>query len=266
MVYPDGEWVGWLYDRAGRVRLLANVAGSPIYMPSLTYDVFGRPRVLAHGNGITDTRSYETSAATNYRLKRITAAGASTLLQYNYDGYEANRRLTHVADVTALPSPPYPANISASVTFGYDALGRLLSADDVDAGTRSYTYDTWGNITAKEGTTITYSATKPHRPTSATGTLASTFAHDANGNRTGNTVGRGPFAYHYDLDDRLRLIDRNGDGVRFTYDYLGQRTKEIRGPVVGTGADASVDEVGAEITYHLTDASSTESVGPFRFR
>ena len=252
--YPDGEIVGYQYDRSGQVSAVLNGSGGPVYAQGLTYDAFGRPRTVPHGNGVTDIRTYDTTGVQNYRLSEIRAeAGATVHLRYAYTAYQASGRLTQISDTT--PAGSFPGKSSATATYSYDGLGRLLTAVHAagSGGTLSYGYHTLGNITAIEGTTLTYAAAKPHQPTQASGAQAATFLYDDNGNRTSNTVSSGALVYRYDLDDRVRLIKQGSGGVEFAYDAAGQKTIEWRGPLTGTAPNEQVNRGLAEVTYHYTD-------------
>lgn len=251
--YPDDELIVHVLDEVGRTKAVAQISQNPVYVQNLTYDIFGRPRTIAHGNGRTDTRTYETSSTLNYRLTQITgAAGAGNAFTYNYTTYDAAGRLKAITD-----SAPTPRNNGA--TYTYDGLGRLLTADLTAAGNpdSSFGYNALGNITSKDQATCTYSGTKPHQMGSCSGTPIAGFQYDANGNRKQRIAGVAPpvLDYLYDMDDRLRLIDdHSGQGVEFTYDFAGRRTKEIRGTLVSDPVlGFKVDPTGAVVTYHFTD-------------
>ncbi|MBI4517045.1 MAG: hypothetical protein HY699_14655 [Deltaproteobacteria bacterium] len=52
---------------------MRRVAGSAEYLSDLSYDVFGRPEQISHGNNVADARSYG-GAAENFRLTQILSA------------------------------------------------------------------------------------------------------------------------------------------------------------------------------------------------
>jgi RHS repeat-associated protein len=231
MTYPDGEVVKYSYDGVGQVK---SVKGAARYVKKLTYDVFGRTRVLAHGNGTIDTRTYA-GAAGNFRLAAIdTAKGHTPLLSYAYTAYLPTGMLSALVDA----GPKGVTNsLDNTATVSYDALGRIAGVTGPNLPyANGYAYDALGNMTRKEGTTLSYGSARPHTLAQLNGSGAG-IAHDANGNRTakpGQT-------YAYDGNDRLTAI--NGGTVRFIYDYTGQRVAKISGTNVtryyGKWAEAS---------------------------
>ncbi|MBI1966936.1 MAG: hypothetical protein HYS40_03005, partial [Gemmatimonadetes bacterium] len=157
--------------------------------------------------------------AANFRLTQILSAGASnTWLSLNYDQYQHNGLLKHLSD-----TGPKGANnaMDNTATFTYDGLGRLRGVEGPQlpyAG--AYVYDDWGNMTAKEGVTLGYSASKPHLLATVGG---SAVGHDDNGNRNAKP-GQ---SYAYDFDDHATTINANGHSVNFTYDAGGRRVAKV---------------------------------------
>lgn len=217
MTYPDGEVVRYSYDNVGQLKGLRGVTS---YVRKLTYDVYGRPRLLSHGNGTIDTRTYS-DAAGNFRLARIaTVKGRTDLLKYSYAQYSLTGMLTQLVD----GGPTGTGNsLDNSASFSYDALARQTGVIGPNLPyVNGYTYDALGNMTRKEGTTLAYATTRPHTLAQINGSGVG-IAHDANGNR----LARPGQNYTFDTDDRLTSI--NGGTVRFQYDYAGHRVAKISG-------------------------------------
>lgn len=214
MTYPDNEIVVYQYDQAGQVIQVRNAGGSPVYLSNLTYDIFGRSRVISHGDSTTDTRTYG-QAGTNYRLQSIKSEWTGVLppvLNYSYAAYTPTGQLAQLNDLRN-PSGVY----SNTATYTYDGLGRLIGASGPNLpAPNTYRYDTLGNITLKEGTTFTYNPTKPHQLATINGS-SSGIAYDDNGNRTGKP-GQ---IYAYDAEDRLTAV--NTTAVQMRYDYTGRQ-------------------------------------------
>lgn len=261
MLYPDSEAVIYEYDEAGRPYRL-HTDGGPTYLDSLTYDIYGRPRVLTHGNGATDTREYGTSANA-YRLTRIDAEGpTATLFNYGYTDYTGTGLLKHISDDgwTSGSTPPDPPEMKATATYSYDGLGRMMTATDV--ASRQYDYDDWGNIKQNDGVVLTYGdSTRPHQATTFTG--GGTIDHDGNGNRmerTGGALG-GDHAYTYDWDDRVHRVTVNGDSaVEFGYDAAGRRTIERRGML-----DASGNILNPDVTRFYSEAYQVNGATAYKY-
>ena len=204
---------------AGQIISLRNTYATPTwYLNNLTYDLFGRQRVVTHGNGTTDTRTYG-PATSNFRLSTLTSAGAQSLLNLSYAEYTATgliKTLTDVRDASGV--------LCNSAGFTYDGLGRMTQANLQAVGSLGYGFDSLGNMTQKEGVTLAYG--DPGRPHTLTAVNGSPVTHDANGNRTGKP-GQ---SYSYDANDRLAGIDNST--VSFVYDYAGQKVAQMSGASV----------------------------------
>lgn len=219
ITYPDGEKVRYTYDDVGRVKHLDQdpSSGSLVYLSNLTYDIFGRPRVITHGNGTADTCTYG-DTTTNFRLSSIvTKHGTSTYLSLSYPTYSRTGLLTQLTD---LRNPT--GALSNSAGYGYDGLGQLQTVTTEG----QYQYDYLGNMINKAGTTLTYDGPGPHTLTKINGDSTG-ISHDDNGNR----MGKPGQAYGYDGDDHLTHI-AVGSGVTFTYDYGGWRVATKSGTAV----------------------------------
>lgn len=212
ITYPDGEVVNFAYDAGGKVRRVSSASAT--YVSSLTYDAFGRPRTVAHGNNVTDTRSYG-GPEQNHRIVSFKVDHTSgPRLDYRYASYSPTGMLTTLQDV----GPKVHTSADNSATYTYDGVGRLTRAVGAQLGTRTFQYDYLGNIVSMNGQTLRYSALHPHL-LERLGSADKNVDHDANGNRTGKPG----FSYSYDREDRL--IDVNG--VQFAYDYAGARVRTI---------------------------------------
>lgn len=227
ITYPDGEVVLHGYNLAGQIVSLRNTYATPTwYLNNLTYDLFGRQRVITHGNGTTDTRTYGTTPSTNYRLNTIaTKKGTSTLLDYRYSSYSANGQIKAIDDYRTR-SRCTSGVLCGTMTLTYDGLGRLAQASGPNLPTQNtYQYDHLGNMILKEGNTLTY-AVKPHTLSAING---SPVTHDDNGNRTGKPQQ----TYDYTTDDRVETIAvTNQPTVSMVYDYTGQKVAQVKGTSV----------------------------------
>ena len=216
ITYPDNptETVVYSFNGEGKVVSLKNTNTTPTwYLSNLTYDVFGRPRVLTHGNGTTDTRTYG-DQTTNFRLSLLSTSNGSTgYLALWYRSYLPTGLITWLVD-----RRDTSGQLSNTATFGYDGLGRLTAVTNSPNLNATYGYDVLGNMTLKEGTTLGYSATKPHTLTTING-AATGISSDLNGNRTGKPSQ----FYTYTKDDRVETITVGGQTVTESYDYTGRQ-------------------------------------------
>ncbi|MCK6555596.1 hypothetical protein L6Q96_13610 [Candidatus Binatia bacterium] len=235
LTYPDGERLKYYYDAAGGLR---RMRGRTSYVRSLTYDVFGRPRVLVRGNRATDTFLYH-GADDGFRLARHTVTGDSgaTVLDYAYEAYLPTGKLTHLVDWTGGAQV-----LDNSATMAYDALGRVtgVAGPNLPYGS-GYEYDRLGNMTVKDGEPLQYETAHPHRlARSASGTAA----HDANGNR----VVAGGHVFAYDAENRLVGVD--GGAVSYGYDHAGRRTVSVRDGEVRRYFGRLVETSGGTMTKY----------------
>ncbi|MCL4532070.1 MAG: hypothetical protein M1582_02585 [Actinobacteria bacterium] len=135
--YPDGEAVTNTYNAA---TYLQQVSGTSTYASGLTYNASGQPTGMGLGNGLSTAYGYDT----RQRLASInTGSGAVQDLAYGYDG---------VGNITAITDTLRTEVLG----FSLDALDRLETTGSPIPD--SHTYSTTGNLTAKGGSSYTYSA------------------------------------------------------------------------------------------------------------
>lgn len=269
LTYPDGERLSYTYDSGGRVSAADGTKNGfgYAYVRSLTYDKFGDRAALELGNG---TRTSFTYGAEDRRLATLTSTlptgSAFQNLAYAYD---ANGNLTGQKNDTRLPAETPKLGGPTEHSYTYDNLNRLTGAtgsfrfmeNKTDRYTYSTSYDTIGNITAKDqhhgivvgggheqvqkNTTYeqayTYGAARPHAP-SVMG--RQTLTYDADGNLTdsvSSAPGKPRRQQIWDEENRLACVhdtSKNQDqaqhpsscnqpgkppSVRFTYDDQGTR-------------------------------------------
>jgi len=112
------------------------------------------------------------------------------------------------------------------MTYGYDALNRLIRDGQPNQDTETLTYYRNGNRTAiTDGITSTSSVYLPN--SNQLSTLAdSTISHDLAGNRTSDQNGNRTFEYNH--AGRLFKMYESGTLIAtYTYNYQGQRTRKV---------------------------------------
>ncbi len=122
-----------------------------------------------------------------------------------------------------------PANPSyeSTLTYAYDAAGRLDQVTDSTSGVTTYAYDNFDRPTSK---------------TTPQGTIS--YAYDAAGRRTSMIVtGQPAVNYTYDSANRLTQIVQGATIVNFAYDDANRLTSISRanGIIVEYGYDQAVD-------------------------
>jgi RHS repeat-associated protein len=228
----DGTWTGqYSYDLAGRLNSVANSnvasASEPaMFVASTAYNARRQTTSITYGNGVTSTYSY--NDARGFLTRVLSTNGATTLLDQNYARNAKGM-------ITATTSPDQ----GRSWAYGYDALDRLISADNQNgtADDATYAYDDADNMVFNSklcagSPNMAYPAqgptsVRPHAPTSICGTAVT---YDANGNTTNYDVdGSGPLlprSFTYDGENRPVSILQNGNTSIFTYGPDGERSSK----------------------------------------
>jgi RHS repeat-associated protein len=175
--------------------------------------------------------------ARGWLTRAYTVQGATTLLDMYYTR-NGRGMVTGVSNYVT--GNAYDA--TRSWTYGYDALGRLASADNQSgtADDKYYVYDDADNMVYNSAlncgvypANITYPAqgltsVRPHAPASICGTqVANQVTYDAAGNTlTYDVDGAGPIqprSFTYDGENRPLTITQNGNVTKFAYGPDGER-------------------------------------------
>jgi len=241
------EKVEHLVDWAGRPNRItvrpSGCSASKKVADNVSYLPFGPPTIVQRMQGLQYSLGEELQYDLQYRLisqafKRY-GTGAVTLLERRYgvpeayDGYDGAGNLLSVTDVVM------PARTR---TFGYDDMGRLVSAVTPGAlGVIEYEYDLVGNRTRREYGPVGQRSYEDYHYNAASGLLASVdevpwggrpesylTTHDAVGNLIAETRGV-PQAYAF--SPRNQLVSHNS-GLQYSYDAYGRRVRSKR-PVGG---------------------------------
>jgi YD repeat-containing protein len=166
------------------------------------------------GNGVVEQYGYE---ATTGRLASIQTgpSGSATLQNLSFDWDLAGNLEQRVDQLQ-----------SRTEVFGYDALDRLTSVTRNSSSIFSVTYNNLiGNITTKTGVTgtYTYGSARPHAVT-AVGSM--TFGYDTNGNMT-NRNGTTLTWSSYNLPTHIQRP--SGEYSDFLYGADRDRHRQIEG-------------------------------------
>ena len=102
---------------------------------------------------------------------------------------EGNKTVYHYDDQYRTTSIEYPDGTTCEKTYNAE---NQLASETTAAGTKTYTYDTFGNVateTREDGKTASYTYNEQNKLTSATGYNGATvtYSYDGNGNMVTST-------------------------------------------------------------------------------
>ena len=248
--YPDGNYVSYNYDGAGRLTGINTALGSTSYeydkldrlvrvvdrngyATLYEYDANGNRSAVKYANGIVVTYNYD-------ELNRLISEKAldkqgGLVAQYEYTLGAAGERLK--AEET-----------DRTVEYTYDKLYRL-TGEKITAGGETdeytYAYDSVSNRITKTKnsaeTTYTYNAL--NQLTSENGT---SYQYDDAGNLISVTSDTKSVLYAYNAENKMiRATVQEGNSVsveEYEYDYAGNRT---------------VKKSENDYTYYLNDVSGS---------
>jgi len=210
ITYPDGKFLEYLRDAAGRVSqvLLTEGDNTRIIADGIAYKPFGPMSRLTFGNGLSDVRQFDLQ----YRLTDKTA-GTAQNLDYSY---------APAGNITAITDHQDP---SQSKTFSYDQLYRLTSAEG-PYGKITYRYDDVGNRLKRiENDQIDdyFYIGGTNRLREIVGANPVSFDYDPNG----NTITMGNRTLAYNQNNRLNSVTEDGETLgEYVYNGNGQRIKK----------------------------------------
>jgi RHS repeat-associated protein len=242
MVYPGdnlgnaGEQVYSTYNSQLALKGIGNIQVPTNYVYNTQYDAAGRVRMRKLGvNGsdgiVREQYAYNAWTTQGGRLQSIQAGPgtSTTLLNLSYN-YDAVGNVLSIQDV-----------ISGTIqtqSFTYDGLDRLTSAGASGGnygnyGPESYGYDlATGNLASKTG--IGSYSYLPQSPTCPDGVLTkahavttagtNTYCYDQNGNMVRRTIGTNTYNLAYDAENRLVQVTGVVTATAsFGYDGDGKR-------------------------------------------
>lgn len=222
---PAGRTTLYDYDEAGRLTKVTDASGGET---RLAYDARAQVVSLTDAAGQRHEFAYDRAG----RATEVRRGALSALFAYDPAGNRVGRRdfggaLTtyQYDDAGRLTGTAYPDGTGSA--YAYDALSRLTAATN-ETGTVSFSYDASGRVRSA---------------TDALGRVVS-YAYDAAGNRTRMSLGLSVVAvYEYDALSRLtRLTDRTGGAHAYAYDAAGRLTS--RSAPNGTTASYTYDGLG----------------------
>jgi RHS repeat-associated protein len=252
--YPSGRVVTTSYDAAGR---LAAVTGQKsgeqekTYAAGVSYTAAGAVKDLQLGNGLWEQTLYNSRLQVEKIRLGTTSGGINRLnLTYAYGTITNNGNVR--SQTIAVPTVGNTAGFTATQSYGYDALNRLLSAEETSGTTQlwkqSYQYDRFGN--RRIDTTLDQNSNKKTSDNLKPALLSdnpsfSTANNQINANQGYGYEGAGnlisvpnrndpakSYQYEYDAENRQVSFDKepatpNTKDATYVYDGDGRRVKKI---------------------------------------
>jgi RHS repeat-associated protein len=254
------------------------------------YDAVGQVKKQVDTGGRETLYNYDTS----HRLIKVTDP-ALKATQYEYN---ARSQTTAVVDALnqryefsydPLGRVTQVTRGSVSMSYSYDAVGNRTARTDYNNATTSYAYDNLNRLTTTtypDTTTVNYAYDQLSRLSSATnangtvgfgydnrGRVSSStdvfnqsvgYIYDANGNRTGLTLGQATNAtYQYDVLNRLAQLTDGGNAAT-TYAY--DATNKLTSRTLPNGVTSAYQYDGIDRLTRLTDATSTSTVADAQYQ
>jgi RHS repeat-associated protein len=212
------ENLSYTYNSMGA---LLRLTGTKTYVSQIHYNASRQVTDQLLGNNLYQQSCYDSNTLriSNMRTYPGSLQGcvvtnpANALLNLAYT-YQSNGNISQIVDSVH----------SETVNYAYDDFDRLLSTSG--AYSQSYSYNTIGNMTAKNGATYTYGdTTHKHAVTSLS--TGDTYTYDANGNMTQRVEAGVTTTQTFDAENRMASGTTGGLTGQFVYDGDGNMVKKI---------------------------------------
>lgn len=278
MTDPFGAGFTYTRDVQGQFKALTGTpyAGFTNYITDIQYRAWGAPKNITY-NGSNSTIAYNSRMQpTQFRLA-VTGSGASIMREdYSYFADATLSSLTNLDD-TAGNNPPMTLRY-LSRAYRYDYVGRVTSSFGTGSGnqglpfSQNYSYDQFGNMTARSGKYYNYNFSAPNTDTATyTNNRRSNWSYNADGEviSTPTTSTDFPRTMTYDAAGRLLSSVETGSFNIVTYSpaYDGndklvrestnvspgasQLSYIVRSTVLGGEVLTRLDASGNKLTTHV---------------
>ncbi|MBN8771113.1 MAG: RHS repeat protein [Thiobacillus sp.] len=239
LTYPNGRSISYSYDTQGRVSQVStqpyNSTPVTVLASNFVYGYpFAGPQSFSYGDG---TGSYQ-SRDQDYRP--WARADGPYIKLFSYDPS------SNIANL-------FDFNSNTSLTYAYDATGRLVSALDSASngfGSLAWAYDLNGNRQSetRNAGTMPYAYSPPNW-------LVQKGSETRPRTANGNTLSTSTASFTYDGFNRLATSQTAAETTTYTYNALGQRIKKINQNGLATSFHYGPD---GELLYEQDQAGNTK--------
>jgi RHS repeat-associated protein len=192
VVYPNGVVTSYGYSNLNRLTSLSTIhpaSGRNIQSYAFTLGPAGNRTRIVESQGLPQQRTLDYSYDALYRLTGESVSESLGLVYskaFAYDPVGNRQQQTTTLGPAGAPGPNLQPG---TIAYGYDTRDRLLAETRAPNPATSYTFDTNGNLTSKDGeATYTWDhENRLIRVAKTDGTVVD-YAYDADGNRVSTTT------------------------------------------------------------------------------
>jgi YD repeat-containing protein len=254
--YPSGRVVTTGYDAANRPNAVSGTLAGQVknYVASASYWITGASGIHANsmtfGNNLVSADWYD-NRLRPYALLRRADNTQNSYLQGLQFTWNLNGTLGSVSEGNG-NGLPYNSMQWVSQSYSYDNLNRLTGANDSGGWTRSFGYDSAGNMWLTANTGVSLAGNTPTSNVYNAANQISGGSYDGAGNQTvvnGNAV-------FYSAENRVVSVtvpqNLGGGTETIAYDGLGQRVQKT----VPSGTAVYVYDAFGQLAAEYASAAS----------
>jgi RHS repeat-associated protein len=275
MIYPDGNRVDYQFDPGNRLR---KVIDWDLNVTTYNYNRANQIASAVLPNGVTSSYSYDAAGNLSY-VSHVTDEGPLATYEYTYDAVGNRTKLIESIlqpdetpgwaykvylpnifspgdgsgeDVFWNPPAIVGSTPTATITYEYDPLNRLISSDYNTGEFFHYTYDPLGNRLSQETLAgiDSYLYDDASRISEVNG-----ISYDWDSK--GNLLSDGESTFTYDHANRLTAFNEGGIDYGFSYNGLNDRLEQT----IDGLATSYVVDLNAPVTQVISDSTNAYLYG-----